>query len=210
MEADFWHARWSEGRIGFHEAEGNALLQRHFPALGLAPGARVFVPLSGKTRDIGWLLSQGFRVVAAELSEIAIRDLFADLGLAPQVRAAGAMSHWSAPGLDVFVGDVFDLDAGTLGPVDAVLDRAALIALPDGIRGRYARHIAEITQAAPILLVTFEYPEGAITGPPFSVSEAEARATYASTYRADVLESAQAWFRGGVAAQEHALLLRRF
>ena len=130
MEADFWHERWSDGRIGFHEAEGNALLQAHFPALGLEAGARVFVPLSGKTRDIGWLLAQGFRVVAAELSEIAIRELFEELGLAPEVVETGPLTLWRAPGLDAFVGDVFDLDAGRLGTVYAVLDRAAVLSLP--------------------------------------------------------------------------------
>lgn len=208
MEAEFWHARWSESRIGFHEAEGNALLQRHFPALGVPEGGRVFVPLSGKTKDIGWLLARGYRVVAAELSEIAIRDLFADLGLTPEITDVGAVQHWAGPGLDVFVGDVFALDAAALGPVDGVLDRAALIALPADLRTRYAAHIGVITKGAPILLVTFEYPEGAINGPPFSVPEIEARDVFSETYSAELIETAKAWFRGGVAAQEHALLLR--
>ena len=63
MEHDFWHDRWESNRIGFHESAPNPLLTEHFPALSVPNSGRVFVPLCGKTLDIGWLLSQGQRVV---------------------------------------------------------------------------------------------------------------------------------------------------
>ena len=72
MHANYWHERWDENRIGFHNAEAHVMLVRHFAALGLVKGARVFVPLCGKSRDIGWLLAQGCRVAGAELSRVAI------------------------------------------------------------------------------------------------------------------------------------------
>ena len=43
-----WIERWKEGRIGWHEPEGNASLQRHWRGTGL----RVIVPLCGKTPDL--------------------------------------------------------------------------------------------------------------------------------------------------------------
>lgn len=67
MEPGFWQARWETKQIGFHEGKPNAYLVRHLPRLGLAPGARIFLPLCGKTRDIAYLLGQGFAVAGAEL-----------------------------------------------------------------------------------------------------------------------------------------------
>ena len=80
MEAGFWHQKWEKGDIGFHAPEVNPSLQEHFGKLQMAAGARVFLPLCGKTRDIGWLLDEGFRVSGAELSELAIKELFKKLG----------------------------------------------------------------------------------------------------------------------------------
>ncbi len=83
MEAGFWHKKWVEGDIGFHEQQGNPSLREHFGKLQMAAGARVFLPLCGKTRDIAWLLDEGYRVTGAELSELAIKALFEELGLVP-------------------------------------------------------------------------------------------------------------------------------
>ena len=74
MEASYWHERWGENRIAFHEKQANALLVEHFKRLELDAGARVFVPLCGKTLDIGWLLGRDLRVVGVELSELAVQQ----------------------------------------------------------------------------------------------------------------------------------------
>ncbi|MGZ8252407.1 MAG: thiopurine S-methyltransferase, partial [Methylophilaceae bacterium] len=71
MEASFWHNKWQRGEIAFHQSDANPLLVAHFEALNLPKGSRVFLPLCGKTLDIAWLLAGGYRVVGAELSEIA-------------------------------------------------------------------------------------------------------------------------------------------
>ena len=188
MDAEFWHARWRENQIGFHEPDGNAFLVRHLAALGLAPGARVFVPLSGKTRDIPWLLSRGHPVVAAELSRIAVEQLFEEMAVTPKVSDAGALTRFAADGLDVFVGDVFALDAATAGPIDAVYDRAALVALPREMREAYSAHVAALAGAAPQLMVAFDYAPGLIEGPPFSVDADEVARVHAEAYRLTQLE----------------------
>ena len=69
MDPDFWHNRWANNQIGFHEGKPNALLAKHFERLGLAPGAHVFLPLCGKTRDIAWLLDLGFKIGRASCRE---------------------------------------------------------------------------------------------------------------------------------------------
>lgn len=173
MEADFWHQRWSSNQIGFHESAVNPLLVTHFDALGLAAGARVFVPLCGKTLDIDWLLARGFRVVGAELSPLAVAQLFERLGMAPEVQITGGLERWSAAALEVFVGDFFALSAATLGAVGAVYDRAAIIALPSAMRRQYVAHLDMLAPSAPQLLITLDYEQSCMDGPPFSVTAAE-------------------------------------
>ena len=85
MEASFWHERWEENRIGFHENDTNPLLLKYFKRLSLNKGDRVFLPLCGKSLDIAWLLSEGCQVAGAELSEIAIQQLFEELELTPEI-----------------------------------------------------------------------------------------------------------------------------
>mgnify|MGYP003624609494 FL=1 len=189
MDADFWHSKWEKNEIGFHQNKPNEMFTRHFHRLDLTPGARVFLPLCGKTLDIGWLLSEGY---AAELNESAIRQLFEGLKLTPNITAAGPLIQYRAPGIDIFVGDIFDLAADRLGPIDAVYDRAALVALPTEMREKYAQHLPEITQAAPQLLITLDYDQAEMKGPPFAIDEAELRRLYSAAFQIDLLEEADA------------------
>ena len=57
MQPDLWHDRWREGRIGFHQDKPTPLLLKHWPAMGIAAGAKVFVPLAGKSLDLAWFAS---------------------------------------------------------------------------------------------------------------------------------------------------------
>lgn len=178
MEHNFWLDRWQTNQIGFHLPDANPLLVKHLSALQLAKGARVFIPLCGKTLDITWLLSQGYRVVGAELVEMAIVQLFNELGVPPNITTVGELKRYSAHNIDIFVGDIFDLTADLLGAVDATYDRAALVALPGEMRVRYMAHLKAITHRAPELLITFEYDQSLVPGPPFSVDAAEVKTHY--------------------------------
>lgn len=211
MDADFWHARWTANQIGFHEGKPNVHLEAHLDRLGLAAGARLFLPLCGKTRDIGWLLARGFRVAGAELSPLAVAQLFEELGVAPEIVPAGPLELHRAPSLDIFVGDIFTLSADRLGAVDAVYDRAALVALPAPMRRLYAAHLAAMTARAPQLLVCFTYDQTLAEGPPFSVAAEEVRALYGTAYRVDRLDTGPVpgGLRGKVPAQEDVWLLSR-
>src|SRR6266404_8946226 len=107
MDEQFWLQKWEANQIAFHQGEANPLLVAHFDALSLPKGSCVFLPLCGKTLDIHWLLSSGHRVCGAELSPLATRQLFAELGVTPEITAIGPLSRYSAPGIDIFVGDIF-------------------------------------------------------------------------------------------------------
>lgn len=210
MEAEFWHQRWEQGEIGFHESQANPSLVAHVGKLNLAKGSRVFLPLCGKTLDIAWLLAQGYRVAGAELSALAINELFRELGVAPHIVAAGTLTHYSASNIDIFVGDVFDLSAHCLGSVDAIYDRAALVALPAPTRAKYTAHLTTLTSSAPQLLIAFEYDQALMDGPPFSVSGDEIQHLYAAAYHLEPVErkSIEGGLKGKVAAIETTWILR--
>lgn len=178
MEKTFWSARWSEGRIGFHEAQPNAHLQKHLAVLG--PKGTVFVPLCGKARDLAYLAAQGHRVIGVEWVEDAVRAFFSENALTPKVTNDGPLVRYEAGPITLFAGDVFHVTAAHLSTVTALYDRAALIALPAEMRARYVQHLgAVLPHGTPGLLITVEYEQSKLEGPPFSVVESAVRAYYA-------------------------------
>ncbi|MEO1182211.1 MAG: thiopurine S-methyltransferase [Cyanobacteria bacterium J06636_28] len=210
MDKSFWLQKWEKNTIAFHRSEANPLLVNHFDKLVLAKGSRVLVPLCGKTLDIGWLLSKGYRVVGAELADMAIEQLFMELGVEPAILEMGDVKHYSATGIDIFVGNIFDMSSKMLGAVDAVYDRAALVALPKAMRNRYTAHLTEVTDKAPQLLVTYEYDQSLMEGPPFSISREEVNQHYGHSYGLNLLVSAAVpgGLKGKCVAKETVWLLK--
>ena len=211
MNASFWHQRWEKNEIGFHEGKPNQLLVEHFHELAVPKGRRIFVPLCGKTLDISWLLSRGYRVAGAELSQLAIEQLFMELGMQPEIAAVGNVEQWSANNLDIFVGDIFTVSGKMLGPVDAVYDRAALVAFPEDLRNRYTAHLAEMTGKAPQFLICYDYDQSLMEGPPFAVSNEEVHRHYAMTYDLMLIASTDVagGLKGKAPAKENVWLLKR-
>lgn len=190
MDSNFWHSRWAEGRIGFHEGKPNAHLVKHLSALGVKK--RVFVPLCGKTEDLAFLASQGHEAVGVEFVEPAVKAFFDERGVTPVVDTHGPFKRYTAANITVLAGDFFATTRSLLGPVDALYDRAAIIALPETMRGGYVKHLRALLPAgAPGLVITVEYPQDQLEGPPFSVPEAELRAHYAGT-KMELLEQVPA------------------
>lgn len=189
MEHDFWHARWRQEQIGFHQPDVNPHLREHWPLLGLDPGTRVFVPLCGKSLDLLWLRTRGHQVVGIELSEVAVKAFFADNGIAPARSTDGRFETWSGEGIEILCGDFFALRSADIGSVDAVYDRASLIALPAAMRRRYVQQLHNlVAPGTPQLLVTLEYDQAQMSGPPFSVGEDEVRRIYRETCEVEHLE----------------------
>lgn len=210
MDRSFWLQKWEKNNIAFHRSEANPSLIQYFDKLALAKGSRVFVPLCGKTLDIGWLLSKGYRVVGAELADMAIEQLFRELGVEPAVLDVGAVKHYSATDIDIFVGNIFDVSSKLLGAVDAIYDRAALVALPKAMRHRYTAHLTEVTDKAPQLLITYEYDQSLMEGPPFSISNEEVNQHYKDSYGLNLLvsEAVSGGLKGKCAAKETVWLLQ--
>ena len=179
MKKDFWLERWEKEEIGFHQDDFNPYLRRYWQDLHLAPGSRVFVPLCGKSRDMLWLREQGHHILGVELSAIAVQAFFRENGYVPGHGSDGRFERCEADGINILCGDFFDLGRDDLADVQAVYDRASLIALPPEMRERYVRHLASILpHATQILLITVEYPQAEMQGPPFSVTSGEVEALY--------------------------------
>lgn len=179
MEAKFWLDKWSTHTIGFHQNDINQHLKAYWQQLKIKKGSTVFVPLCGKSQDMNWIVEQGYSVIGVELSEIAITEFFEESKLEPQITVEGAFICYSSDNVTIYQGDIFDLTAEHLASCTASYDRASLIALPPKMRPLYCNHLAKILPAATIiLLVTLEYDEDKLSGPPFSVSAEEISRLY--------------------------------
>lgn len=173
-----WLARWRDGRIGFHEGQPNTFLDRHLAQL--AGRRRVLVPLCGKAVDLAYLAARGYEVVGVELAEQAVSAFFAEQGLVPTIAPHGPFVAYRADAITLLVGDIFALSRELAGPVDALYDRAALVALPAALRARYVAHLRGVLSPGdPGLVITLEYDQRQMSGPPFAVLEDELRALYA-------------------------------
>jgi len=179
MEKDFWLERWERKETGFHQDEINPYLRQYWQELGLAKNSEVFVPLCGKSRDMLWLREQGHTVLGVELSPVAAQAFFEENGLHPHRTAWESFACSEADDIRILCGDFFDLGKDDLAQTIAVYDRASLVALPPEMRERYAHHLTSILPpVTQILLVTFDYPQAEMSGPPFAVSVDEVQALY--------------------------------
>ncbi|MCO4785442.1 MAG: thiopurine S-methyltransferase [Marinomonas atlantica] len=167
---EFWLERWQMGRIGFHRDEVNPWLIQYWPQIGR--GAKVLVPLCGKSADLLWLANQGYDVTGVELSPMAVVEFFGDNDLTYQTEQVGSLKIHTAHGLALRIveGDYFDFHETGF---DACYDRAALVAIPEDKREQYVLHTKQrLTPEATLLLITLSY-DGDQAGPPFSVLDFE-------------------------------------
>ncbi|WP_394827373.1 thiopurine S-methyltransferase [Pendulispora albinea] len=210
METSFWIERWREGRIAFHEGRPNAYLARHLGRLG--PSRRVLVPLCGKSEDMAHLAAAGHQVIGVELVEDAVRAFFAEHEVDPAVREHGPFTAYEADRITLLAGDWFAATPELVGPVDALYDRAALVALPSEMRARYVAALrALVPKGSPGIVVTLEYYQARIGGPPFSVPEGTLRSLF-DGLDVQLLDEGPAdvtrFLEAGIAAVERCFLIR--
>lgn len=210
MEKEYWMKRWESRNIAFHLNDTNPLLLTYANALNLKEEDRIFIPLCGKSLDIAWFLEQGYRVVGVELSQNAVEEFFQEIKESPEISHAGDLLAYKLNSIDIFVGDFFSLSKALLGKIDAIYDRAALVALPYEMRERYTEHLVKITESAKQLLITYEYDQNLLAGPPFSISEEEINQHYKINYTIQHLANIviEGGFKGHP-ANENVWLLRK-
>lgn len=188
MDKEYWLERWGSKSIGFNQAYPNALMQRYFDQLDLSLNATVLVPLCGKSIDMIWLASEGYNVVGVELSESACNDFFVENNLDYIREDAGDFSQFKSDNITLYAGDFFKLNKQLIANIDAVYDRAALIALPLEMRKRYCTFLFQLLpKQAQVLLLTTVYEQSQMLGPPFSVDDNEVHWLYGTYFDIDLL-----------------------
>ncbi len=183
MDADFWQERWHNNEIGFHQASTHALLARHWPRLGVSGSSPVLVPLCGKSLDMRWLRESGHPVTGVELVEDALAQFVLENGLPVARTAAG----YAGDGWNLIAGDWFEVTLPEAVP--AFYDRAALVAMPPPMRPGYVEKLLSLlAPGATGLLLTLEYDQAEMDGPPFPVLAGEVRELFAGAAEARELE----------------------
>ena len=70
-----------------------------------------------------------------------------------------------------------------MGGAAAVYDRAALISWAPELRAAYVDHLTAIVRpGTQMLLITLEYPQAQMSGPPFSVDRDEVESLYSKSF----------------------------
>lgn len=205
MEHDFWHGVWERDSIGFHQDDIHPFLTNHFPQLfnrfaseqvgidtevskstvrpkntvrPMNDAPKVFVPLCGKSSDMLFLANK-LNVVGSELSPIACRDFFEDNELSYNHFEQSPFQYYQNDDINLIQGDFFALSSEQLGSVNWIYDRAALIALPPEMRTHYLSKLKSLMgEGTKLFLVTLEYPQSEMQGPPFAVMETEVQAAF--------------------------------
>ena len=170
VDNQHWLDRWKQDRIGFHEGRVNRHLQNWFSRMAPEAGSSVFLPLCGKALDILWCAQQGYAVIGIELSKIAIEAFFEENSIAFERIPSNRFEIYQAENITLLHGDFFDLTDDDLQYCRLVYDRAALIAMEGDSRLRYYDHMISILpRSCNMLLISFEYDQQEMQGPPFSV-----------------------------------------
>ena len=171
-DPEFWHGKWASNRIGFHLEDVNPLLIEYWKKTNPNYEDKVLVPLCGKSEDLVWLASKHEDVQGVELSKIAVRAFFAEHFYTPMVTSInGQHELYQFDELSIYAGDFF---TAPVQSADIIYDRAALVALPEEMRAEYALRIKSLLNpGGRILLVTLDYVQEEMAGPPFSVTEQE-------------------------------------
>jgi thiopurine S-methyltransferase len=192
MKPESWIDRWKAGHIGFHLSHTNPWLEKCWPQVAAPAGSTVFVPLCGKSLDLLWLRDQGYEVIGVEISRLAVKGFFAENALQPQIDHIENFERWRCDGITLLVGDFFDLTPQMLVDVASVYDRASLIALPETMRLEYVEKIAALfAPALPTLLITLEYDQQQMSGPPFAVGSSEVESLYRQCFSISQIYSEQ-------------------
>jgi thiopurine S-methyltransferase len=190
MQPKFWLDRWRNNQIGWHQAEHNPLLQTYWPELGVDASVPVFVPLCGKSLDMRWLEHAGHDVIGVEMSQLAAEAYFSDSEEAAVVDALEDFVRYRGRGTAILQGDFFALTSNCFPKQLSVFDRGALVALPLPMRRRYVDHLLRVVpDGTRMLLLTFEYDQNLVAGPPHAVSPDEVADHYSERCEVEQLDS---------------------
>ena len=187
---NIWVSRWKEDRIGFHLKEVNPYLIRFSDQLLHQNSDRVFVPLCGKTLDLYWLTTKTKKVIGVELVSKAVQDFFVENKIGYLIQQDETLQKFSSKSIEIYLGDFFDLNPEQTSSFKAIYDRASIVAIEKPERRKYVDHlISFLDKAGRILLITLEYNQNQMEGPPYSVPGEEIESLFAPLCSLKLLET---------------------
>ena len=188
MSSNYWEGKWIRNEIAFHRREFHPKLVQYFPQ---SLEGKVLVPLCGKSLDMVWLKSAGYKVVGVELSPIACEAFFEEnqIPFVVEPRFDG-FQVFAGQGIEIWCGDFFQLPKEIWNGVNWIYDRAALVALPNDLRQKYAQRISSIAeerfkegQDFAVFLISLHSVQADMGGPPFSVDSIEVNQLFGSAFK---------------------------
>lgn len=189
MDKQDWLDKWKLNDIKFNQDEVNVRLEHYYSKLNLNKSDRIFVPLCGKSIDMLWLAQKGHPIVGVEFSPIACKAFFEENGLPYQVKTLDSFTAYYNDVITIYCGDYFALMPDLIGNSKAVYDRGGFVALPPDVQEQYIEHLVTlIPVGSKILMLTIEYDQQQIEGPPYSVSLDEIKQRCGSHFHIDQLE----------------------
>lgn len=205
-DINYWAKRWVESRTGWHMDAINPILIKYLEVLtGSSEKSssfieanskkKIFVPLCGKTKDLGYLLSLGYQVFSIEGVLQAIQELDKENNFQLSFDENESIYGTSDGKLKIFFGDLFKCPIEKWGPFDFIWDRGSLIAMDYSARGEYIKFMQKSVQDSNgkfvpfrYLLEVVDYDRTKFPGPPRPVEENEVIELYSSWSNYKLLE----------------------
>jgi thiopurine S-methyltransferase len=169
VDPEFWRERWQTNATAFHQPVPTEFLVDYVSRAAPEAGTTVLVPMSGKSKDLVFLANRGHRVIGSEIVEQAVAALYDENAIPYRTRRDGDFTVYSSDRIVTYAGDFFRLSIERTGPIDWIFDRAALIAWEPEQHARYLTHLLSFLRPkGTLLLVSFDYDQTEMSGPPFS------------------------------------------
>ncbi|ELU13294.1 hypothetical protein CAPTEDRAFT_184405, partial [Capitella teleta] len=188
MDRDKWQKVWESGMTRFHLKYVHPMLERFYDTLvaGRSGSLRIFLPMSGKSKDINWLAEKGHCVIGVEFAEFACRQFFNDheIAFTEEIMNKGCTVFKSSDGaknVTLYCCDFYSIDKSITGELDAVWDRGALAAINPGDRKKYVETMCRVLSPSTVYLVdTFLVDNTVFAGPPHNFPIDELKSLFAS------------------------------
>jgi len=218
---ELWNKKWAENKIAFHKNQVHPALIKHSETVtgqkltDEAPTDSTqieqnskktwFLPLCGKSLDIPYLLSQGFRVFGVEAVKMAVEALNTEHSLGMTYDEKEKLFTGANGRLQIYVGDLFTCPMEKYGPYDYVWDRGSFVAIEYASRKDYSNVMQKALKKSDgswynfsYLLEGVMYDKSKFPGPPRSVSDEDMQEFYGSWANFQIL-SVQPLMEGSTA-----------
>jgi len=137
-----------------------------------------------------WLANRTKKVVGVEMVSQAVEEFYAENEISYSIEPAGKLQLFKNDSIDIFQGDFFDLTQEETGLFEAIYDRGSIVALASSERQKYVEHLLSfLVPGGRLLLITLEYDQEQMSGPPFSVADAEIEMLFSQYGKLELLET---------------------